>query len=154
MVAVVGQCVGAGDRRQARYYAGKLFGVVYGSMLVINIGLFFFARPLAGVFNLSAEGLDASEGVLRTFAVAAVLFWPASFTVPNALRAAGDARFTMTVSVLSMWICRIGASYLFVSWLGMGLLGVWMAMYLDWVARAAFFVTRYRGDKWLDRRVV
>ena len=154
MVAVVGQCVGAGDRRQARYYAGKLFGVVYGSMLVINIGLFFFARPLAGVFNLSAEGLDASEGVLRTFAVAAVLFWPASFTVPNALRAAGDARFTMTVSVLSMWICRIGASYLFVSWLGMGLLGVWMAMYLDWVARAAFFVTRYRGDKWLNRRVV
>ena len=36
----------------------------------------------------------------------------------------------------------------------MGLLGIWVAMFIDWVVRAAFFVARYRGSKWLTKRVV
>ena len=154
IVTVVGQCVGAGDVRQARYYANKLILLVYGFTIAVDIALFIFARPLAGIFNLSPEALDASEEVLRWYAVAAALFWPASFTVPNALRAAGDARFTMGVSVFCMWVFRIGASYLLVYSFDMGLLGIWVAMFIDWVVRAAFFVTRYLGSKWLTKRVV
>ena len=127
---------------------------MYGFTIAVDIALFIFARPLAGIFNLSPEALDASEEVLRWYAVAAALFWPASFTVPNALRAAGDARFTMGVSVFCMWVFRIGASYLLVYSFDMGLLGVWVAMFIDWVVRAAFFVTRYLGSKWLTKRVV
>ena len=84
----------------------------------------------------------------------AALIWPASFTIPNALRAAGDARFTMLVSVVSMWAFRIGASYLLVFGFEMGLLGVWVAMFIDWVARSILFVARYRSGKWLNKRVV
>ena len=79
-----------------------------------------------------------------------------SFTLPNALRAAGDARFTMVVALLSMWICRIGMSYLLGSaWgLGMGLLGVWIAMFSDWVVRAAVFFIRFLRGKWKDHQVI
>ena len=154
IVTVVGQCVGAGDVRQARHYANRLILLVYAFTIAVDVALFIFARPLAGIFNLSPEALDASEEVLRWYAVAAAIFWPASFTVPNALRAAGDARFTMGVSVFCMWAFRIGASYLLVYSFDMGLLGIWVAMFIDWVVRAAFFVARYRGSKWLTKRVV
>ena len=154
IVTVVGQCVGAGDVRQARYYANRLILLVYGFTIAVDVVLFIFARPLAGIFNLSPEALDASEEVLRWYAVAAAIFWPASFTVPNALRAAGDARFTMGVSVSCMWVFRIGASYLLVYSFDMGLLGIWVAMFIDWVVRGAFFVTRYLGSRWLTKRVV
>lgn len=126
---------------------------MYGFTIAVDVVLFIFARPLAGIFNLSPEALDASEEVLRWYAVAAAIFWPASFTVPNALRAAGDARFTMGVSVLCMWVFRIGASYLLVYSFDMGLLGIWVAMFIDWVVRGAFFVTRYLGSRWLTKRV-
>lgn len=69
IVTVVGQCVGAGDVRQARYYANKLILLVYGFTIAVDIALFIFARPLAGIFNLSPEALDASEEVLRWYAV-------------------------------------------------------------------------------------
>lgn len=49
---------------------------------------------------------------------------------------------------------RIGASYLLVYSFDMGLLGIWVAMFIDWVVRGAFFVTRYLGSRWLTKRVV
>ena len=94
--------------------------------------------------------------VLRLCAVFTAVFWPMSFTLPNALRAAGDARYTMVVSLLSMWICRIGMSYLLgSSWgLGLGLLGVWLAMFADWIVRSAVFLVRFLRGRWKDHQVI
>ena len=62
----------------------------------------------------------------------------------------------MAVSLLSMWICRIGMSYLLgpVQGLGMGLLGVWVAMFCDWVVRAAVFLTRFHRGRWKEHHVI
>ena len=154
MVTVVGQCVGAGSVEQAKHYSMKLLGIAYLLMAVTNATLFFFAAQIAGIFNLSPEGIAAAVEVLRWYAFAAAIFWPASFTVPNVLRAAGDARFTMGVSVFCMWTLRIGASYLLVYVFHMGLLGVWFAMFIDWIVRASFFALRYKSGKWLTKKVV
>ena len=83
-----------------------------------------------------------------------ILFWAISFVLPNALRAAGDVRFTMTVSMLSMWLCRVAASYVFAQFFQLGVLGVWIAMYLDWVVRDIAFVGRFIRGKWLTKKVV
>lgn len=154
MITVVGQCVGAGDKEQAKYYAKKLVMITMAFMAVTNGLLFCFPGQLASVFSLSPEGVAASESILRVYAVMAALFWTLSFTLPAALRAAGDSRFTMLVAIISMWTLRIGLSYYFVYVMDMGLLGVWMAMYLDWVARAILFSRRYRSGKWLEQKVL
>lgn len=83
-----------------------------------------------------------------------VVIWPVSFTLPNALRAANDARFTMSVSIASMWICRIGLSYVFGLVFKLGVVGVWLAMICDWFVRSAFFAVRFRGDRWTRRRLI
>ncbi|MDD3336240.1 MAG: MATE family efflux transporter [Eubacteriales bacterium] len=154
MVAVVGQCIGAGDKEQAKYYTKLLVGLTWVLMILSNTFLYFMGGTLCTLFNLSPEGIEASVKVLRLFAIMGALFWTLSFSLPSSLRAAGDSRFTMIVSVSVMWTVRIGFSYLFVYWFHMGLMGIWLAMCLDWVFRAAIFVWRYLSGKWLNQRVI
>ena len=71
-----------------------------------------------------------------------------------ALRAGGDAKFTMTVSMISMWLFRVLACYVFVLHMHMGLFGVWLGMYIDWVCRMLCFVLRFAGRKWMDHKVI
>ncbi len=156
MVTVIGQCMGAGDHRQAVGYTKKLVKAAYLAMGVSSLCLFLAAPVLVPLFNLTPATAAIAVRVLRCCAAFTMVFWPMAFTLPNALRAAGDARFTMVVSLLSMWICRIGMSHLLgSSWgLGLGLLGVWLAMFCDWVVRAAAFLIRFLRGKWKNHHVI
>ena len=78
----------------------------------------------------------------------AIIFWPLSFVLPNALRAANDVKFTMVVSVLSMAVWRLGFSYLLCVRMGWGAVGVWIAMVIDWVCRVICFVARMKSGAW------
>ena len=60
----------------------------------------------------------------------------------------------MTVSIISMWLCRILFSYVLALWCGLGLKGVWIAMTMDWVVRAALFVWRYFSGKWETKQLL
>ena len=153
-LTVVGQCLGAGEKEQARYYTKRLVSLVWVLLLICNIFLYIFIPNLATLFNLSSEAISACVEILRLYSIMASLFWTLSFTLPNALRAAGDSRFTMLVSMVSMWAVRVGLSYFFVYQLNMKLTGVWLAMCLDWVVRAIAFVWRYCSGKWLHKKVI
>lgn len=156
LVTVVGRCMGAGDDRQAAGYTKKLIAVTYAAMGTLDV-IFFIAMPyLIPLFNLTAPTAAIAIRVLRWNCVFNAIFWPPSFALPNALRAAGDAKFTMVVSMLSMWICRIGCSYLFGAPWGMnlGLLGVWIGMFCDWIVRGAIFVFHFARGKWKNHQVI
>ena len=126
IITVIGRCIGAGDTRQAVHYTKLLVGCSYLSMLIMGSALFFSADFLVTLFNLSPEAMAMASQVLKLCAIANMLFWPMAFTLPNSLRAAGDAVFTMVVSLTTMFVCRVALSYVFAcSWgLGLGLLGV------------------------------
>lgn len=148
MITVVGQCVGAGDYKQAEGYTKKLLMFVYIANGILNVIIFFFADFFVGVFNLSPEVTATAKEILRYFVVFCTFLWPLSFTLPQSLRAAGDAKYTMTVSMISMWVCRIAFSYILAIYCNMGVLGVWFSMFIDWIARSIFFGYRYIGGKW------
>lgn len=154
MVTVVGQCVGARDHAQARRYTKLLLGWTYAVMTLTNLAVMLLAEPLIGMYHVGAETNRMAFEVMAVYCILCAVVWPLSFTTPNALRAAGDARFTMTVSMFSMWIFRIGFSYILGSWMQMGLFGVWLAMEIDWVVRALFFTIRFLGKKWEKSNVI
>lgn len=154
IITVVGQCMGAGDSKQAVAYSKKLMLIIYACMGTLSVLLFFTAGPLVSLFHIGSEASAMAAEVLRLCTVFTFLFWPLSFSLPNVLRAAGDARFTMIVSMLSMWIFRIGFSYLLARFMDWGLLGVWVAMFVDWVVRAAAFLTRFLRGKWKQKQVI
>ena len=152
LITVVGQCMGAGDAKQAVGYTRKLMAIVYLSMGTLSVLLFFFAAPVVGLFGLTPAAAAMAIQVLRWCSVFDLLFWPMSFSLPNALRASGDARFTMIVSMCSMWIFRIGFSYLLVPQIG--LLGVWVAMFIDWIVRSVVFLIRFLSGRWKTKTVI
>ena len=153
-IAVVGQLVGAGEKEEARRYGKKLLKWMYVCNFPTNLALIFAAGPVVRLFNLSAEGVPVAVEILTLYGILSIFTHAPSFGLPNVLRAAGDARYTMIVSVISMLTLRMGASYLLVYGLGMGLLGVWVAMHMDWLARAVCFCVRFAGNKWLNRKVI
>lgn len=154
MITVFGQCVGAGDYKQAVMYLKKLLFDSFLAMAIVNLPLLFFSKSIVGLFPISQEAFSISVQVLPLLAIANTVFWPLSFVFPNALRAAGDARFTMIVSSSTMWVVRFGLSYVFVRFFGLGLAGVWYCMIIDWIVRCLFFALRYRGGKWRTKRVI
>lgn len=148
MVTVVSQCVGAGSIEKARYYTKKLMKVAYVSMAICIIGIEFALPILLKFYNVSPEAELYARQILRMHAIMTILIWPVAFVLPQALRAAGDTRFTMLVSTVSMWTMRVCFGILLARHLGYGVLGIWMAMFSDWVLRIALFVPRWCGHRW------
>ena len=154
-LTVVGQCLGAGEKDQAVYYSRRLMLFAYCGAWFMNLSAFLFANKFAlGLFNLSPEAYAMALEVMVWFNIVSLFIWPSSFTMPNILRAAGDARFTMTVSIVSMWAFRVGFCYLCVLAFHGGLLAIWMGMYLDWAFRSLCFFVRFLRGKWLEQQVI
>ena len=154
MTPVIGRCLGAGRRDEAKRCTLQLMKIACTGLLLTNALLFVLIPYLTSWFSLSQEAAEIAVFVQRSFNVVSVVFWAGSFTLPNALRAGGDAKFTMTVSMISMWLFRVLACYVFVLHMHMGLFGVWLGMYIDWVCRMLCFVLRFVSGKWMDHKVI
>lgn len=149
MVTVISQCVGAGDYEQVKYYTKKLILCAYLAMIAVNV-LIIAAFPLLfQIYHLSPGTVKLTKEILIFHGICACVIWPISFTFPNTLRAANDVKYTMIVSMLSMWICRILFAFFFAKRMGFGVLGVWYAMILDWCVRSVCFIGRYLSGKWM-----
>lgn len=151
LITVVGQCVGAKDYEAAKRYTLRLMAVAYLTMGAWDLLIVFCSPAIAGFYNLSPEVTEVATQLMIIHGVCGIVFWPASFALPNALRAASDVRFTMAVAVFSVIAFRVTLSYLLV-WLGWGVQGVWIAMVCDWVFRVIMFVTRFFNGKWRGKQ--
>ena len=154
MVTVVSRCVGAGDYEQAKYYTIKVLVMAY--MCIIVTVLFTFAvLPLVmKAYGLSYEAQSAAEKILMLHGIAASTIWPVAFTLPCTFRAAGDVKYSMIVSICTMWICRIVFSYVLGKYMGMGVFGVWVAMIMDQFVRGVLFIRRYLSGRWIGKKVI
>lgn len=154
LLSVVGRCMGAGQPDEAATDTKRLLMAAFASMGVLNGLVFLGLGPIVGVYGLSAATAELTARLMAWHCLFAALLWTPAFCLPSALRGAGDVSFTMKVSIVSMWVCRIGGSYLLAAGLGLGLLGVWLAIFLDWLARAALFALRFWRGRWREQRVL
>ncbi len=158
LVTIVGQCAGAGQYGQARTYTKKLLKYTYGFLIALNLVIIGLSGVIPKWYNLSEEGTRYAIQLIVYHSICCMAIWPLAFSIASVLRSAGDARYTMTVSICSMWIFRIGCAYLIASnvagfGLNMGVLGVWIAMTIDWAVRAVFNLIRFSGHKWETKAV-
>ena len=154
ITTVISQCVGANDYEQVHYYLKKLLVIIYVAMAG-TVALIFLALPLIlKAYNLSDQTAAAATNIIHFHGISAMIIWPLSFALPAAYRAAGDAKACMYTSIVSMWIFRIGFSYLVGKYMGLGVFGVWVAMVIDWIVRAICFIIRYFNGKWKHGAIV
>ena len=148
MITVIGRCVGADDQDQIRYYTKKLVLITYVATAAINIPVLLGLNPILTIYGLGAETTNLAKTLITIHNGLAMILWPMSFTFANMLRACNDVRYPMTVSIFSMFVFRVGFSYILGVRLGMGAIGVWIAMIIDWIFRIICFVIRYFHGDW------
>ncbi len=149
MITVIGQCVGAGSVEQIRFYLKKIMIITYIPQAIMETLIILFLNPILTLYGLSPETTQLTWILTVIHCGFAALLWPFAFVFPNMLRACNDVRFTMIASIASMFIFRIGLSYVLGVNLGMGAVGVWISMVVDWVCRIICFTARYRSGHWM-----
>ena len=153
-VTVIGQCMGAGDTEAAEYYMRRLLRITFLASILWN-GLILLATPLVlRGYAISGEAAHLVVILVVIHNIFNALLYPLSGALANGLRAAGDVKYTMYVSLFSTIGCRVVFSVLFGICLDLGVIGVAFAMCLDWMIRAAFFWIRFRRGKWKEFRVI
>lgn len=148
ITAVIARCIGAGEHGQAEYYTKKLLKLVYISIWAINLIILALVPAILWAYNLSDVTAQTARVIMYFHAASASLIWPVAFSLPATLRAAGDAKVTMVIALVTMWLFRIVFSYVLGGYFGLGVLGVWIAMVIDWVVRAICMALRYKSGKW------
>jgi len=154
LLIIAGQCIGAGDYLGAKRYTKKLLTMSYVTYFIININILIFMNQIIGIFNLSEEAHRMCVLFLRIHCVTSTLFWCPSFVLPNALKAAGDARYVMVVAACTMWLVRVCSAYIMAFKFGLGPIAVWIAMGADFLFRGIFFGKRWLSNKWIEKKVI
>lgn len=154
IITVIGHCRGNDNFEDIKYYTKKLLAIVYVATLVVNTPLFIWTHKVVAIYGLEESSIAAAIPIARRCLLACSLIWPLSFSVPNVLKAVGDAKYIMVVSFTSMWLTRVFGAFVFINILNVGVEGVWFAMYIDWVVRSVLFCSRYKSGKWKKINVI
>lgn len=153
-VTVIGQCMGAGDVEAAQYYFKKFIRFTYLLSWLWNLLIFTSAPLLVNLYALPVETKALAVKVIFIHNMGYCLVGPIHSSLPNGLRACGDVKFVTFAAIFSTCVCRYLFALLFGVVLGLGLVGVAMAMVCDWMVKAVLVWLRYRSGKWRTMKVI
>ncbi len=154
LTTVAGTCMGAGRVDEARKYTRKLCNLAALGMLVMGLIIGPLLNPIADIAALTAESRELFINIMIIALLCKCVLWVPSFTLPNTMRAAGDVKFCAAVSGVSMWVFRVGMTFFLCRYTDIGLYGVWLGWFIDWVCRDIFYIGRFLSGKWTKQRVL
>ena len=154
VTTVIARCVGYGDIPQVRYYNRLLLIIMYAASEITAFLIYFTMPLILSLYHASPETSRLTMQMMNWHTFAAVTLWPLAFEVPQALRAAGDVKFPMFTSMITMWFIRILGAWILAGPAGLGALAPWIAMVMDFIARTILYQYRWRSGKWIDKKVI
>ena len=151
---LVGRFTGAGDKKRSYIVLKNIVILASFMLLAINLLYIPFSPTLMGLYTQDADVISLVTQITLMNCVFMPLSWASSFVLVAGLKGAGDARYSTVLSIITMWLVRVLCGYIFGHTLGMGVVGVWLAMFLDWVARAILAIFRFKSKKWQDKSAI
>ena len=153
MMTIVGQCIGAGDDKAAAYYIKRLSLYGFVALLISAAAVSVLVIPITALSGMEKE--VASLAIHLTWFVHVIkpFAWSGSFLPAYGLRAAGDVKFSMIVSMTTMWTCRVAIVMVLARGFGFGPLAVWIGMASDWCVRSVCFLLRFKSWRWLAHKI-
>jgi putative MATE family efflux protein len=154
MMTVAGQCIGAGRMDEAKGYIKKLTG--WGAVVLLFADWLIFALtfPVVKLAGMETAAAALTIHIMLVISVVKPVLWPLSFLPINGMRAAGDVKFGMITSTISMWVFRVGLTTVLCRFLGVGLMGIWYGYFADWTVRSVVFLLRYISGAWTRHKVI
>ena len=151
LMTVVGQCIGAKHYKEAKYYMVKLTVIAEVGLTISCLLVYAAAHPVTLIAGMEAESAALCMQMIAAITIVKPVAWVLSFVPAYGLRAAGDVRFSMIVSVTTMWCCRVALCIFLVKAFGMGPMAVWIGMFADWSIRSVIFSGRFLSGRWLKK---
>lgn len=153
-ITVIGQCMGNRDTEAADYYFVKLSKITLILSFAWNLLIFAFTPVFLRFYALESQTKQLVIWLVLIHGLFNAVAYPFFGALSSGLRAAGDVKFTMVVSVLSTIVVRLFLSYLLGIAFGMGVIGIALAMVCDWSIRAVIFIWRQKSGKWKEFEVI
>lgn len=153
-VTVIGQYMGAADLEGADYYMKKLLRITIIGNVLWNIVAFCLTPFILQFYSLSDEGIRLVLILVLIHNVFNGFVCPISFSLSNGLRAAGDIKYTMYSAIFSTCVCRVAFSIILGLWMNLGVIGIALAMALDWIIKGLFTYVRYKNKKWQSFQII
>lgn len=153
-ITVIGQCMGNGDTKDADDSFQKLTRITLLLSSAWNLLIFLLTPLFMRFYALEPETKRLVILMVLIHNLFNAVAYPFSGALSNGLRAAGDVKFTMYVSVISTVAVRLLLSWVFGIVLQMGVIGIAIAMVCDWIIRAVIFFWRQKSGKWKTFQVI
>lgn len=154
LMTVVGQCMGAGRKEEAKYYIVKLTSYAEVGIILSCLFVLAITKPVTWLGGMEAESARMCFSMVIAITIVKPLVWVLSFIPAYGMRAAGDVKFSMIASTLTMWFCRVSLSIYLCSVWGFGPIAVWIGMFADWTCRSIIFTRRFLSGKWCQKQIV
>jgi len=151
---IVGKYCGKGDLEGAKRKGTQLLLITVIMMIITCVLLFIFLKPLIATMTDVPAVASEVYTVAVSYCIMLPIFWTMGFVLPSILRSSGDGKFTSMVCIGAMVLMRLTTGYILTIVLRVGIIGIWIAMFLDWIFRASFFFPRFRSGKWLQFKVL
>ena len=154
MMTVVGQCLGAGRQDEAIYYIKKLSVIAEVVIIGCCALVYILTRPVTMLGGMEPESAKMCFYMIGWITVVKPIVWMLAFVPAYGMRAAGDVRFSMILSCISMWLFRVSLCIYLCRVHGFGPIAVWIGMFTDWTVRGIVFTIRFKSRRWLAHEVV
>ena len=151
---VIGQCMGANDIDAANFYFRKLNKITLVLSILWNAFVFAITPLIVRYSAISPQAKKLVIWLVLINNIFNALAYPYAGSLGNGLRAAGDVKFTMIVSITLTVAARLFFSALFGMWLKWGVIGVAVGMSIDLVFRGAIFIKRLKSQKWTQFQLI
>ncbi len=149
LMTVVGQCIGAGKREQARYYIVKLTAIAWVGILLSCLFVMAIVFPVTKIGGMEPESAVLCIQMVTAITIVKPVTWTLSFVPAYGMRAAGDVKFSMITSMITMWTVRVALCICLVKFFGFGTMAVWYGMFADWTVRSIIFTCRFLSGRWM-----
>lgn len=154
LMTVVGQSLGAGKKDEAVYYMKKLMIFSEVFLIACCAVVYVLARPITMIGGMEAKSAEMCLDMMFWITIVKPIVWMFAFIPAYGMRAAGDVKFSMITSCITMWTFRFCLCVYLIRVCGMGPMAVWIGMFTDWTVRAIVFGLRFKSGKWMEHKVV
>lgn len=138
---------GAGDEKKLLDYSAAILMIAVSLMAFCALFLFLFPAFFMGIFTPDQAVIELGAKVLRIVSVSEP-FFAVVIILQGTFNGVGDVRAPVAFSLFSMWVVRLGLTWLCVTRLQLGLPAVWCCMVADNLTRFFLMTLRYRGNRW------
>ncbi len=153
-ITVIGQCTGSGDMEATEWYMRSLTRLSLVLSVAWNAMVMVLTPLLLPLYDLPDETKRLILIIVAIHNLFSAFVQPFSMPLSSGLRAAGDVKFTMWASLFATVVCRTFLSFLLAAYLGLGVVGIALAMVLDWCIKAALDIWRLRSGRWKEKRII